>query len=394
MKRASSIFIAAVLVRAGILAYMLHLRPAADIWELNEEGVIAGWLVLNHSFSSPFHGASTATAWVAPGYPFLVAVVFRFFGIASTASAWIVVALNALFSSLAAIVIYLIGSRVFDRATGLLAGWAWACSPYVALLPGLIWETSLSALLMSYSLWRILVLEDSRRLWDWICAGLSWGIAALVNPALLAPFPFLLVYLGYNGGRERKHEWKNAVVLGAVFAVVLAPWTLRNEFVFHKLFFVRSNAWAEIYFANVGFALHPRGQSWNYQRMGELEYVTQMKRLAVDYIQQHPGEFLRATLHRMLSFWIVPEYLIVYTTALAVLSLLGLVLAFREQRWRLLPFIFVLGAYPLTYYISHTLARFRHPIEPFMFVLSAYAGRRILAGRNKDCRPGQAPSPC
>ena len=94
---------------------------------------------------------------------------------------------------------------------------------------GLVWETSLSALLMTYAFWRTLLLERSSRVRDWIYAGACWGVAALVNPALAAPFPLLLVYLVCVS----KNKLRLALTTAGIFVGVLLAWTLRNVFIFH-----------------------------------------------------------------------------------------------------------------------------------------------------------------
>jgi 4-amino-4-deoxy-L-arabinose transferase-like glycosyltransferase len=313
---------------------------------------------------------------VAPGYPFLVAIVFRLFGIHTATSAVVVVGLNALFSALTALVIFRIGDETFGATAGSIAAWAWALSPFVALLGWLIWETSLSALLMSYAFWRTLVLQQSSGWGDWIYSGVCWGVAALVNPALIAPLPFLVLYLIYSSARQ---NLRFALAAVASFAVVLTPWTLRNELVFHKLFFVRSNPWAEIYFGNAGFDLHPRGDSGEYQRLGEAAYSTAMKQRLVAYVRERPRVFLQDALARIWPFWTAPAYLYAFTIPLLLLTVVGLVFAYIARHRSTTLFLVVMVFYPLTYYFSHTFARFRHPIEPLMFVVAAYPVVKIAA---------------
>lgn len=375
MKPLLFIFLAALLMRAALLGYMLHIKPAQEMWSLNEEGMIARSLVLEHRFASPFHDANGPTAWVAPGYPAMTAVVFRFFGVQTAASAEVVVALNALFSALTAILIFRMGEKTFGTTVGWVAGGAWALSPYVALLGWLIWETSLSAMLMTYAFWRTLLLERSSRVRDWIYAGACWGVAVLVNPALAAPFPLLLVYLVCLS----KNKLRLALTTAGMFVAVLLPWTLRNEFVFHKVMFVRSNAWAEIYFGNAGFELHPRGESGEYQRLGEAAYCTKMKRRLIDYVREHPRAFVTDALERIWPFWTAPAYLTAANVIFTLLAITGLAFGSLDPGRRIAPFLIMLVFYPVTYYFSHTFARFRHPIEPLMFVLAAYAGVTLVS---------------
>jgi hypothetical protein len=205
---------------------------------------------------------------------------------------------------------------------------------------------------------------------DWIYAGVGWGLAALVNPALIAPLPFLLLYLVYSAPARNLRLGFWTLVS---FAVVLVPWTVRNEVVFHKLFFVRSNPWAEIYFGNAGFDLHPRGESGEYQRLGEAAYSTEMKQRLIEYVRERPRVFVGDGLGRVWPFWTAPAYLYALTIPLLLLTVAGVVFAYLNGHRGTILFVIVFVFYPLTYYFSHTFARFRHPMEPLMFVLAAYA---------------------
>ena len=48
----------------------------------------------------------------------------------------------------------------------------------------------------------------------------------------------------------------------------ILPWTARNFRVFGQIIPVRSNFWAEVYFGNVDFSVHPVGNSMVYQHEG------------------------------------------------------------------------------------------------------------------------------
>ncbi len=49
------------------------------------------------------------TAWFAPVYPYLLAGIFKLFGVYTLASAWVAIGLNCLFSALTCIPVYFIG---------------------------------------------------------------------------------------------------------------------------------------------------------------------------------------------------------------------------------------------------------------------------------------------
>ncbi len=364
-------------MRVILLGPMLRGLQAGQFWGTNEAAAIARSLALGHGFSSAFHDTSAPTAWLAPGYPAILAVIFRVFGIYSRASAVVVVGFNILFSAATAVVVLRIAKRVFDPTVALLAGWVWAACPYEAIMPLLPWETSLSALLLSLGFLLLLRLEDAEDIRPWLLAGLFWGLAALVNPALVAPVPFLVAYECWRQPRAGSQSWRPALAFVAVFVAVLTPWTTRNYCTFGRLFFVRSNFGAEFFFGNLGFSSSPLGNSMEYQWMGESAYVAQQGERAVGYVRQHPAEFVERTGGRILEFWSAPESAAFYAVSLSVLSWLGLGLALREQGARSMPFLIALVCYPLVYYLTYVLARQRHPIEPLMLVLSTHAARRM-----------------
>src|ERR1700733_4460804 len=69
-------------------------------WEM---GSIGAAIASGHGFSNPFGPATGPTAWEPPLYPYLVAGVFRVFGIYSRASAFVLLTVNSVFSALTCI---------------------------------------------------------------------------------------------------------------------------------------------------------------------------------------------------------------------------------------------------------------------------------------------------
>jgi len=369
------IFAVGLAIRLAFLARLIYARTDSLSWEKNEPGGIARWILLTHSFSSPYHGAHFPTAWLGPGYPALVALSFAIFGVQSSASAVAVMIFNAVCSALIGVICYRIGKLCFDETSGLIAGWAWTLSPYVALMPFLLVESCLSALLLSYALLCTLTLDESRLRWAY-CGGV-WGIAALVNPALLAPLPFIMLYFWFKTPRRRVQ----AFVFTTAFAACVAPWMMRNAFVMHRLFPIRSNLWAEIYFGNADFGYHPLGPSMEYQRLGEMRFMDEMKSKTVEYVRAKPRDFVIATGRRVINFWALPGW---WSELLFVVALAGLFLS------RNAIFCAVVATYPLVYYVSYTFTRYRYPIEPVIYLAAGYAvarawsALRVPAGSTRE----------
>ena len=102
------------------LAHTYRIRGYDDHFNFGfEAGRIAEALVTGFGYSDPFANVVLAhtgpTAWLPPVYPLLVAAVFRVFGIYTAASAWVLLAINCVFSALTAMAVWEIGARCFNR---------------------------------------------------------------------------------------------------------------------------------------------------------------------------------------------------------------------------------------------------------------------------------------
>jgi len=374
MNRTWKIFALALAVKLSILAYFLHVRPGLTNWGINEAGMIARSLVLNHSYGGAFHDAPGPTAWLAPAYPSVVAAVFTIFGIQSHAAALVLLILNCVLSAMTAAVVMKIGTRCFSARVGLLSAILWAVSPTGAVTELILWDSCLAALSLSLAIWMTVKLEPQSRVRDYWYAGAIWGCAGLVSPVLLIPFlPILLVLY------VRESKAKQVLILALAMVLVITPWTLRNFAVLHALMPIRSNGWAEIYFGNVSFELHPSGPSMQYQTMGEVAFVEKSKSDVLRYVAANPMEFLELTGRRVFDFWVLPEGVVGLSFILGLLSFFGAFHATRKSDKGAV-LMQVLIFYPMIYYVSYVFSRYRHPIEPIIYVLAAY-GVTVIAAR-------------
>jgi hypothetical protein len=269
--------------------------------------------------------------------------------------------------------VYEIGKDIHGEKGGLCAGWMWALSPYIAILPYILWDTALSALLFSGALLLTLRLGNSSMLADWARCGATWGVAALVNPALLTPLPILALLL-LDRGRRRRQVFVLAVVTG----LVIVPWTVRNYVVFHEIMPIRSNGLAEVYFANCGFSTHPLGPSMEYQKLGEAAFTAQTGHAAIEYVRSHPMTFVRDSFRRALLFWIYPANFWPLSVVIDLGALAGLIMVFRKSKQLMLPFLTVLTFCPLIYYASQVVSRYRHPIDPILDALAGVVVSRVM----------------
>lgn len=355
-----------------------------------EMGRIARSLVAGHGFASPLHGQTGPTAMVGPIYPFLIAATFKLWGVYTTASAVVLLTLNALFSALTTAVVVLIGRAAFDETTGIWAGWIWTFFPFAVYWPILwVWDTSLSALLFGLIFLATLLLSRSMGAAQGAGYGLIWGIAVLTNTTFLPLLPVFLGWLCYRATRRGASWLGPATAVMLVFGITLAPWIIRNELVFGRVL-LRSNLGLELAQGNSPGATGPRAwwlhpafnsaEMARYRALGELRYMAVKQHEAMAYIALHPRRFVRATAMRVLFFWFgveSPSRLLDFPEVLygatSIVAFAGLAVTLVRRVPASVPFAAVVALFPLVYYVTHPDARFRHLIEPPLIVLAACA---------------------
>ena len=360
-------------------------------WEM---GRIAASLVSGHGFSNPFLYPTGPTAWEPPLTPFLIAGVFKLFGIYSRPSSFVLLTINSLWSALTCIPIFLIARRCFGEKVAVASAWTWALFPYaIYWCIKWVWETSLSALLVAAIFWIAISMEDeesSARAWARF--GLLWGIAALNSPSLLSFLPASGLYAWYRRWKSGKQSLAGVVLASAIFLAFITPWLLRNYRVFHQPVFLRVNFGAELRMGNGPYAdgtwqyyLHPahdNAEFRKYRQMGELAYVQQRKQEAMQWIKANPVKFLIISFRKCVYYWygvprdMKPPWLAPVKNSLfatsSLLMLFGLVLAFRQKRPHAWLFFWLLLLYPMIYYVVFPHARYRHPVDPEITVLAVF----------------------
>lgn len=384
-----------------------------------ETGRIARSIALGHGFSSPFQPTTGPTAWLAPIYPYLLAGVFKVFGIYTIASAIVILSINSIFSALTVIAVYYIARRTFGVRAAVWSGWLASLFPYAWYWAiKWAWETSLATLvlalvfLLSLRMAGVEWIQNGKwkfspraNLKDWLLFGLLWGLIALLNPSVLLWLPLCGLWLVVLQSRESR--WSKllgyALASGAVCILLIFPWTLRNYYVFHRFIPIRGNFGVELSLGNSEHALgtwrwwmHPTNnvlEMQKYEQMGEVAYVSMQQHKAMDFIRANPGMFAKLCVKRFIYFW----YGVPRAGAEAVNEskhigfLLSSILAFGGlwALWRLAsPATFLYGsllfAAPLLYYVTFPHPRYRAPIEPEMLVLMVGLFLAAEPSRSRD----------
>lgn len=391
---------ATMLLVAAIVARTLAVlgRPPGFPPQWGGETAAVAWsLAQGLGFGSPYLGHTGPTALMPPIYPLLLGGIFSLGGYAP-ASGITALVLNVGFSSAAVLPLKALGTRLFGHQIGLIAAWVWALYPLTGSTDAqFVWNTSLFVLLLvSYLAMTVSFSAGSSR-WRWVgYAGLT-ALLVLTDPVSLAavvPATIWLAMQPIDRGR---------LALAILLACIPpSAWLARNYARFGEFVFLRAGLGLEL---SVGIrhdefkgerlmSLPNRDpEEWNrYASMGEQAYLKKRTTGAFSWIRAHPTDYLLRVGRRVLGFWsgwglagevyvwrgrfVVLKTLLYSTIGLG--SLVGLLMMVRERRkggWLMLA---VFLAYPMVYYLTHVMPRYRLPLEPLMFCLATYAFYRVL----------------
>jgi 4-amino-4-deoxy-L-arabinose transferase-like glycosyltransferase len=328
-----------------------------------------------------------------PLYPALLTVVFRLLGIYSLTSGFIILSINSLLSALTCIPIYFSAKYSLGSRGAKAAAWVWALYPFaIYFSAGRVWEYALTGLLFTTCFCIAQRIHRTSNLFVWLGWGALCGLTALSNPAVLSSVPFLLLLALYKVRRSGGRWFLNGALTTIALTAVLSPWVVRNHDALGILCPVRDNFWLEFYSGNSGdpslnpTSSHPASNPVEMQKfhsMGEIAFLAEKHALAIEYLHQHPDFIVYKTLRRTFYYWTgfwsfsVEEVQrepyepanVFYVSCITLLMLRGILRFWKRNRAAVLPYLVLVGIFPLTYYLTYPLMDYRQAIEPAIVVL-------------------------
>lgn len=420
-----AILFVALILRLGA-AIVLPLPD--DFMYLTEPGRTAVNLVSGRGYTYDFYGTrpdSPLLAFVPPLHPGLIALSLFF-----PDPALVYGMLQALLGTLTVGLLYQLAIGMAGRRAGTLAGWGAALYPSHILLASQPHSATLHACCLVAVLlacWRVYRRPTVGRA---LLAGGLVGLFALGRPQIVAFVPIVVGWLWLKRVRGRR-LWQVAGALALATAVMILPWSIRNTLLLGRLTLISTNGGINFWNGNNPFTTgsghdvyadrlaayqgterdptqpdvyeHP----WPYPFPAEIEAQLPsipepeldqaLYRAGLDYIRQHPVDWLGLEGQKALSFWWFrpnlganPLYQDRWTTlyriqyaSLLALTLAGVVISWKH--WRRYALLYAtMICYTLVHMAFHVLTRFRWEIELLMLIFAALtldvAWRKIQKG--------------
>ena len=253
-----------------------------------------------------------------PLYPAFVAGVYAVFGIGNFQAVRMV---QAAVSLVNVVLLYYLGSEVYNRRIG-----TWAAAAF-CFYPSMLGQNKLLLTETLFTFWLTLaclvIVRFFRRdqVWYLALAGVLIGLGALTRSVLWLLPPVLAVLVLGAWKASFKRRLAAAALLIATFAVTIAPWAVRNTRLQKTLvtidvmggrnFMMGNYEHTPLYRAWDAISMEgPR--NWYHvleQQRPEVKQMTQGQRdkaalrYGLHYVWNHPGQTLKRDLVKFLNFW-------------------------------------------------------------------------------------------
>jgi 4-amino-4-deoxy-L-arabinose transferase-like glycosyltransferase len=353
----------------------------------------------------------------APLYPYLVALLYKIFGV----SPWPVIVFQNLLGLLTAVVSYQFAKRVFGLPVAFWTGLIVAVYPMLIYFEGETLTTSVEVFLYTVAIYRLFIAVQQPAAGNVIKAGFLLGLAAIARPTILpVAVVFPIAFLFKYGIHAIKDVIFKSLIMAAAALIPILPVTLTNLVKGGEFVLIATQGGANFYIGNSKEAdgitviapgpqmrLGPYNDNvWTSsmdeavrrtgRKMSQSEVSSFWFREALKEIGSDVGRAVRLYFKKFYLFWHGQEifnqkpvyYAAEYSRLISVLvwkklvnfpsgflfplMFIGILLAFRNKQPVLVPSLYII-IYALLVSAFFVCARFRQPILPVAVMLAAYA---------------------
>jgi 4-amino-4-deoxy-L-arabinose transferase-like glycosyltransferase len=291
-----------------VAVLFLSTRPVLDAeWYFNRAVALASGLGYSED--------AVLTAFWPPGWPMVMSVLFRLFGVSLT----VVQLFNLLCSLVTAWLTLDLGRRLFNSESAARLGLLLlAVYPNAIAYVPLVWTEVFYTTLLLSGCWLVAAGRSTVTL---TLAGLVFGLATLVRTQTLILIPFVFGIDLLRGPISVKTVTTISIKCAAVIAcalVVVLPWSYRNHKVFGEWVFVSTNGGWTLLTGNnpsargdytqddplVNSLLPRRGARVPQSVENEIEFDKEARRRALQWIKDNPTRFVALLPQKIIRLWI------------------------------------------------------------------------------------------
>jgi 4-amino-4-deoxy-L-arabinose transferase-like glycosyltransferase len=372
------------------MSYSLYSEQVLSV-DASSYHALAQNLVERGIFTSPVdppYNVNLPGTFRPPLTPLFLATMYALFGVNIT---WGRLGLS-LISAFSCGLTYILGERLFDRWTGMLAGLLSCVYPFFLLLVHVPLTEGLSIFLILLLCTLVALYQPQNNALVWaIILGFVFGLTMLNKAANIVVLPCLILWALWKPPIQIR---KRIFLIGVMFLIAILtilPWTIRNYRILCSVVPVNTNGGWTLYLGNnphteknlraleQGTAngwIPPKEVFEPFKDLSFSDtqtYEQRAARLAWQFIKENPGTFLGLAWRKLKIFWSAYPHILDEITwyPLALCGLVGGVLSLWN--WKQYYQLYVLIASSLSIPIMFTsMPRFRAPLIPIVIVFASF----------------------
>ena len=405
-----TVVLGAILAVASLLRliYIVEIQGTFFMTYLTDDSKIYNDWAVRMVTTGVWH--SDAPFFMAPVYPYILAVIYLIFG----KSLFVVQFIQTLFSTAAIVFIYLAGRNFHSKSAGYVAAIIAAFYGNFIFYSGAILSETFQMFFMSVLIYKLSQDISKFTLKDYLIVGILTGIAGIFRGNTLVFAGLFFLWLLWKAFKAKQVERKAllnkvAVFTGGVVLMIL-PLTIHNVLYGHDFVLLTANGGINFYIGNnprsVGVFVTPREFDF-YEDMAGRKYASRIlhKRLksseassywygrGFDFIEQHPWKYAKLEFKKLILFFgkdedpqtsiMNPDYFAEhYSTILqlplfgfffvSLFAIAGLIFSYRFKDNNT-PFILLLTGFVIGNILFFVNGRFRLAITPLLMIYAGYA---------------------
>ncbi|MDZ7361450.1 MAG: glycosyltransferase family 39 protein [candidate division KSB1 bacterium] len=345
-------------------------------------------LAKNVAASGSFSMWRKPSAYVAPGYPFFLAAIFKIGG----ENLLVVKLIQAVLGAATAALVYWLALHFGRPAMALLAALMAALHPELVGITAFIYTETFFIFLLTLSLLRLARAVSSGKASHFFLSGLLFGLTTLCRSTILY---FPLFVLGAVLLAAQRWLWLRRwsfFILGMM--LIMAPWTARNYYHFRVFLPVATGSgdvfWTGNYLQFDGEYRYQQTQAKLREIAGDVDLITRDRILMKDAwekIQAEPAPHAWLFIRKIFRYWLrvyedIPHGaarqanwlvfggLAATHYALLLLAGVGIYRCNRQDHLTKLALLFVVY-YTLIHAATLAVARYRMPLLPLLAIAAA-----------------------
>jgi len=334
-----------------------------------------------------------ATSWSGPGFPAYIAFWYLLFG----SKLFVGRIANILLGAVLVALVCLVGSKIFTKKVGLMAG------AIVAIYPSLVYWNLFMLTEIFYACGILattlvfFLLYEKPSINRAILAGFFLGAVSYIRPIglIMIPLIFLWVLIFFN-----TRFLKRVILIFVIFVsliLVLTPWTIRNYKVHDRFILMNTNSGVNFLQGNNPISWAPdnelRGNLTYYgseslkpyfqeahQGLSEIELNDRAMTITKQFLRDHVSEAPVMMFFKLKQFFKIFPYGASFLEKLSLAASYGILLPFmiagflvaifkNKKTWIFHVFLI---ATMLSSIIFYGCPRLRLPFEPIMIILGCF----------------------